>query len=34
VPGVQNRLLALAPRRMPRSVTTRLVRQAQERVGH
>ncbi len=34
VPGLQNRLLALAPRFVPRNLAARLVRQAQERVGH
>lgn len=33
VPGMRNRLFALAPRVMPRAAVTRLVRQVQERVG-
>lgn len=32
IPGRQNRLLALAPRLLPRGLVTRMVRQAQERV--
>lgn len=34
IPGMQNRLLAMAPRFTPRSMTTRIVRRMQERVGH
>ncbi len=32
IPGTQNRLMALAPRLLPRSLITRFVRRAQERV--
>lgn len=34
IPGLRNRLLALAPRFTPRRMTTEIVRRAQERVQH
>ncbi len=34
IPGLQNRIMALAPRFTPRALTARLVKGMQERVGH